>query len=58
MDAGAYTVSINTDGSVLPFITIKDIIDDYYSKVWSNTNCVAGPFVELSNKCFQINAFK
>ena len=58
MDAGAYTVSINTDGSVLPFITIKDIIDDYYSKFWSNTNCVAGPFVELSNKCFQINAFK
>lgn len=58
MDTGAYTVTINTDEYILPYISIKDIIDDYYSNIWSNTNCVAGPFVELSNKCFQINAFK
>ena len=58
MDTGVYTVTINTDEYILPYISIKDIIDDYYSNIWSNTNCVAGPFVELSNKCFQINAFK
>ena len=58
MDTGAYTVTINTDEYILPYISIKDIIDDYYSNIWSNTNCVAGPFVELSNKCFQINVFK
>ena len=55
MDTGAYAVTINTDESILPYISRGDIIDDYYSKVWSNTNCVAGPFIGLSNKCFQIN---
>ena len=58
MDTRVYTVTINTDEYILPYISIKDIIDDYYSNIWSNINCVAGPFVELSNKCFQINTFK
>jgi len=52
---GAYSLTINTNELLLPYISRTDIIDDYFSKVWNVSNCVAGPFTDLSNKCLQLN---
>ena len=55
VDDGAYSLTINTNELLLPYISRTDIIDDYFSKVWNISNCVAGPFTDLSNKCLQLN---
>ena len=55
VDDGAYSLTINTNELLLPYISRTDIIDDYFSKVWNVSNCVAGPFTDLSNKCLQLN---
>ena len=57
-DPGVYRVtmnSMNTNPLFLPYISRTDISDDYFSKGWNRDNCIAGPFTELANGCFQLN---
>jgi len=54
-DPGVYRVTINTIPLLLPYISRTDITNDYFSKQWNEENCIAGPFTELSNGCFQLN---
>jgi parallel beta-helix repeat protein len=54
-DPGLYRVTMNTTPLLLPYISRTDITDDYFSKVWNEDNCIAGPFAELANGCFQLN---
>ena len=54
-DPGVYSVTMNSMPLLLPYIARTDIVDDYFLKNWSGDNCIAGPFTELSNGCFQLN---
>ncbi len=39
----------------MEYVVRSDIKDDYYAKDWSSDNCFAGPFVDISNRCFRLN---
>jgi parallel beta-helix repeat protein len=52
---GVYNVTMKTIPLLLPYVSRTDITDDYFSKTWNEDNCIAGPFTELSNGCFQLN---
>ena len=54
-DPGVYSVTMNSMPLLIPYIARTDIVDDYFLKNWSGDNCIAGPFTELSNGCFQLN---
>jgi hypothetical protein len=54
-DPGLYNVIMNTIPLSVPYICRTDITDDYFSKGWNGDNCIAGPFTQLSNGCFQLN---
>jgi hypothetical protein len=54
-DPGLYSVTTNTTPLLLPYVDRTDITDDYFLKKWNADNCIAGPFTELSNGCFQLN---
>ena len=55
IESGLYSITINTIPLLLTYISRTDITQDYFSKEWSETNCIAGPFTELANGCFQLN---
>jgi parallel beta-helix repeat protein len=54
-DPGLYSVTMNTTPLLLSYISRTDITDDYFLKAWNQDNCIAGPFSELANECFQLN---
>ena len=54
-EQGVYSVTINTIPLLLPSISTTYISHDYFSKLWSEDKCIAGPFTEISNGCFQLN---
>jgi hypothetical protein len=54
-EQGVYNVTINTNPLLLPSISTTYISDDYFSKLWSEDKCIAGPFSEISTGHFQLN---
>jgi len=46
-EPGLYTLIINTIQFVQPLVSRVDIVDDYLSKIWNESNCIAGPFSDI-----------
>jgi hypothetical protein len=55
IESGVYSITINTTPLLLTYISRTDIVEDYFSKEWNSSNCIAGPFTELDNGCFHLN---